>query len=89
MVGVLRSLSVTAKKRKRGYSKEFRAHGESGKRYLIDGIPAGFWADVRKQIKEDGLSIRGLILGLLREWLEKRQREQTDKANRWPGTTSK
>jgi hypothetical protein len=59
-------------RRKRGYSQEFRAHGQSGKRYLLDGIPAGFWAQVRKQAAADGLSLRGLILGLLRDWLTRR-----------------
>lgn len=69
---------MVAKRRKRGYSQEFRAHGQTGKRYLIDGIPAGFWANVRKQAAADGLSVRGLILGLLREWLAKRTEERHD-----------
>lgn len=68
---------MVAKRRKRGYSKEFRAHGKTGKQYLLDSIPAGFWADIRKQAAADGLSLRGLILGLLREWLTKRTEERT------------
>lgn len=80
---------MTAKKRKRGYSTAFRPHGETGKRYILDQIPAGFWADVRKQVVADGLSLRGLILTLLRDWLQTRQREQKDRADRWTGTTSK
>ena len=59
-----RSVSI-----KRGYSREFTPHGASGKRYLLDGIPAGLWADVRGRAKRDGVSLRALILSLLRDWL--------------------
>lgn len=55
---------------KRGYSKEFTPHGDSGKRYTLDAIPAGLWAEVRAKAKRQGLSIRGLILHLLRSWVE-------------------
>ena len=54
---------------KRGYSREFRPHGSSGKRYLLDEIPAGFWSDVKAKAAREGISLRALILGLLREWL--------------------
>ena len=54
---------------KRGYSREFKPHGDSGKRYLLDQIPAGLWADVRAKSKSEGLSIRALILKLLTEWI--------------------
>lgn len=56
---------------KRGYSREFKPHGETGKRYLLDDIPAGLWADVKAKCKRDGISIRAVILTLLREWLAK------------------
>lgn len=52
---------------KRGYSKEFRPHGV-GRRYTLDRIPAGFWEDVKAKAKRKGISIRGLILHLLRHW---------------------
>lgn len=55
---------------KRGYSREFRAHGSSGKRYMLDEIPAGFWEAVRAKAKKEGVSLRALILGLLKTWLE-------------------
>lgn len=55
---------------KRGYSKEFRPHGETGKRYLLDQIPAGLWGDVKAKAKRDGVSIRALILTLLANWLK-------------------
>jgi hypothetical protein len=67
---------VASRRQKRGYSKEFRAHGNTGKQYLLSEIPAGFWAAVRKQVAADGLSLRGLILTLLRDWLYQRQQEQ-------------
>lgn len=54
---------------KRGYSREFKPHGESGKRYLLDNIPAGLWRDVQTKAKRDGVSIRALILKLLTDWL--------------------
>jgi hypothetical protein len=54
----------------RGYSREFRPHGSSGKRYLLDEIPAGFWSDVKTKAAREGVSLRALILGLLREWLK-------------------
>jgi hypothetical protein len=56
---------------KRGYNKNFTPHGKTGKRYLLDLIPAGLWADVRAKAKRDGVSIRALILQLLSDWLEK------------------
>lgn len=56
---------------KRGYSKEFKPHGDTGKRYLLDQIPAGLWARVRAKAKQEGVSLRALILRLLTEWVEK------------------
>jgi hypothetical protein len=54
---------------KRGYSKEFKPHGNTGKRYLLDKIPAGLWRDVREKAKREGVSLRALILRLLSQWL--------------------
>jgi hypothetical protein len=55
---------------KRGYSRDFTPHGESGKRYLLDEIPAGLWAEVKAKAKREGVSLRALILRLLTEWLK-------------------
>ena len=55
---------------KRGYSKDFKPHGDTGKRYLLDQIPAGLWARVREKAKREGVSLRALILQLLTEWVE-------------------
>jgi hypothetical protein len=56
---------------KRGYSKDFTPHGDSGKRYLLDDIPAGLWADVKVKAKREGVSLRALILRLLTDWVAK------------------
>jgi hypothetical protein len=55
---------------KRGYSRDFKPHGTTGKSYLLDKVPAGFWAAVKVKAKKDGISVRALILGLLKTWLE-------------------
>lgn len=55
---------------KRGYSKEFKPHGDTGKRYLLDQIPAGLWTRVRAKAKQEGVSLRALILRLLTEWVD-------------------
>lgn len=62
------SASTIAGMAKRGYSKDFTPHGDSGKRYLLDNIPAGLWASVKVKAKREGISIRALILKLLTEW---------------------
>jgi hypothetical protein len=35
----------------------------------LDEIPAGLWADVKAKCKRDGISIRAVILTLLKDWL--------------------
>lgn len=54
---------------KRGYSRDFRPHGDTGKRYLLDEIPAGLWSEVRAKAKRENVSLRALILKLLTDWL--------------------
>jgi hypothetical protein len=56
---------------KRGYSRDYRPHGATGKRYLLDKIPAGLWARVRDKAKREEVSVRALILKLLTEWIER------------------
>lgn len=55
--------------KKRGYSTDFRAHGDTGKRYLLDGIPAGLWSAARTKARRDGVSMRALILQLITLWV--------------------
>lgn len=57
--------------KKRGYSTEFRPHGDTGKRYLLDKIPAGLWRQVRERANREGVSIRALLLGLLESWVKR------------------
>jgi len=54
---------------KRGYSRDFTPRGETYARYLLDKIPPTFWSDVRAKAKREGVSLRALILGLLKGWL--------------------
>jgi hypothetical protein len=53
---------------KRGYSREFTPHGDTGKRYLLDNIPAGLWTAANVKAKRHGVSMRALLLKLLTEW---------------------
>jgi hypothetical protein len=55
---------------KRGYSREFTPASEKHGRYLLDKIPAEMWRRARQKAKREGVSMRALILGLLRQWLD-------------------
>jgi hypothetical protein len=55
--------------KKRGYSRDFKPHGETGKRYLLDKIPAGLWRDAQAKAKREGVSMRALILKLLTDYI--------------------
>jgi len=58
-----------ATKIKRGYSREYTPHGDTGKNYLLAAVPAGLWANVRAHARRDGVSVRALILKLLTEYV--------------------
>lgn len=55
---------------KRGYSKAFTPRTEGYGRYLLDKIPATLWRDVKAKAKREGISVRALILGWLKKWIE-------------------
>ena len=55
---------------KRGYSRDFTPPTEAHGRYLLDKIPAAFWIQVKAKARRDGVSLRALILRLLRDWLQ-------------------
>jgi hypothetical protein len=55
---------------KRGYSREFTPKDGTGKRYLVDKIPAGLWRDLRAKAKQERKSIRALTLTLWKKWVE-------------------
>lgn len=61
---------------KRPYSTAFRPHGDTGKRYLLDRIPAGLWADARAKAKREGISMRALMLGWLKDWVRTAEEER-------------
>lgn len=54
---------------KRGYSRDFAPTTERRITYTLDQIPAGFWKRVKAKAKRDGVSLRALILSLLKDWL--------------------
>jgi hypothetical protein len=56
---------------KRGYSRDFSPGTGTRKRYLLDDIPAELWREVRTKATRAGVSLRALILGLLKEWSER------------------
>jgi len=58
-----------AKSPKRGYSRQFTPRGDTGKRYMLDAIPAGLWTAVRAKSKRTGISIRATILQQLATWV--------------------
>lgn len=55
--------------RKRGYSREFTPAPQGHARYLLDKIPSSLWRKAQAKAKREGLSMRALILRLLRDWL--------------------
>lgn len=54
---------------KRGYSREFSPRTETHARYLLDKIPPTLWMAVRAKANRTGVSLRALILGLLKAWV--------------------
>jgi len=56
--------------KKRGYSRAFKAHGDTGHNYLIHDIPKGLWNAASKQARRDGLSMRATLLHLLSAYVD-------------------
>lgn len=54
----------------RGYSREFTPNDATAKNYLLARIPARLWVTARAKAKRDGLSMRGLLLNLLTQYVE-------------------
>lgn len=71
---------------KRGYSKDFTPRSELPAvrrkeqagygRYLLDKIPATLWADAKAKAKREGISMRALMLGWLKEWVRTGEEER-------------
>lgn len=55
---------------KRGYSRDFTPRSETYGRYLLDKIPATLWTEARAKAKREGMSMRGLLLTLLRRYVD-------------------
>jgi predicted DNA-binding ribbon-helix-helix protein len=53
-----------------GRSTEFTPARQGHRRYLLDRIPVPFWAAVQEKAKREKVSLRALILRLLKDWLE-------------------
>lgn len=54
--------------KKRGYSREFTTTREKRVSFMLDKIPPALWIRVKAKAKREGVSLRALILGWLREW---------------------
>lgn len=57
--------------KKRGYSREFTPQTDRRVRFEIDRIPPTLWDAVKAKAKREGISLRALVLSLLKEWVQK------------------
>ena len=56
--------------KKRGYSREFTPRTERRVQLLIDRIPPSLKDAAQAKAKREGISLRALILGWLKKWVE-------------------
>ena len=75
-IGTRRQETGTAAKlvgmaKKRGYSDEFPTTREKRVYFMLDKIPPALWIRVKAKAKREGVSLRALILGWCKEWVEK------------------
>lgn len=56
--------------KKRSYSREFTPKTERRVMLTIDRIPPTLYDAVRAKAKRDGVSLRALVLGWLKDWIE-------------------
>jgi len=56
--------------KKRGYSDEFPTTREKRVYFMLDKIPPALWIRVKAKAKREGVSLRTLILGWCKEWVE-------------------
>lgn len=57
-------------KQKRGYSREFTPKTERRVQIVIDRVPPTLYTAAKAKAKRDGVSIRALVLGWLKEWAQ-------------------
>lgn len=63
--------TLTGMTKKRGYSREFTPQTDRRVRFEIDRIPPTLWDAVKARAKREGVSLRALVLSLLKEWVQK------------------
>lgn len=56
---------------KRQYSRDFTPRTDRRVQLLIDRIPPTLYEAVKAKAKREGISLRALVLGWLKEWVEK------------------
>ena len=56
--------------KKRSYSRDFTPKTERRVMLTIDRIPPTLYAAVKAKAKREGISLRALVLGWLKEWSE-------------------
>lgn len=54
---------------KRGYSREFTPKTERRVQLMIDRVPPTLLEAVKAKAKREGISLRALVLKLLKDWL--------------------
>jgi len=57
--------------KKRQYSRDFTPRTDRRVQLVIDRIPPTLYEAVRSKAKREGVSLRALVLGWLKEWVEK------------------
>jgi hypothetical protein len=62
---------------KRGYSREFTPRGERRCRIEIDKIPPSLFDAAKAKAKREGVSLRALILGWLKDWASPQTKDET------------
>jgi hypothetical protein len=72
--------AVVAAGPKRGYSRDFPIQSDDYGRYLLDKIPATLWKEVRAKARREGVSVRALLLGKLKDWVENERRDADEPA---------
>ncbi len=56
--------------KKRGYSDEFPTTREKRVSFTVDKIPPALWIRVQAKAKREGVSLRSLILGWCKDWID-------------------
>lgn len=57
--------------KKRGYSDAFPTTRPKRVYFMLDKIPPALWVRVKAKARRQGISLRALILGWCKEWVER------------------